>query len=118
MKRVSRTGFLYSALSRAAISLFAAAQLCLVLASFSEGRFGADARAHVEAAGTSVHHAHDEGGCAACTARALLSSFQPEERSFPGSNGRATVIASQREESPDYSARSGARPRAPPARQA
>ncbi len=118
MNSVRRTRFVYSAFCRAAISIFAAAQLCLALASFSEGRFGTDARAHVEAAGTSVHHAHDEGSCAACTARALFASFHNEGRPFLESTGRASVIASQVETRPDFTSRSDARPRAPPVRQA
>ncbi len=118
MTGVRRTGFLYLALSRAAISIFAVAQLCIALVSFSEGRYGADARAHIEAAGTSVHHAHDEASCAACTARALFASFQHEESPFLESSGRAGVIASQLDARPDFTSRSDARPRAPPVRQA
>ncbi len=107
-----------SVIDRTAIFLFAAAQLCLALASFSEGRYGADARSHVESAGTSLHHAHDEASCAACTARGLLSVPQFAQRPAYVSRDRATVVASQRDERPDFKARSDARPRAPPVRQA
>jgi hypothetical protein len=55
-----------------------AAQLVLCSASVLEGRFGADARAHVEANGTRIHHAHDEASCAACTGRHLLASSNLE----------------------------------------
>lgn len=55
-----------------------AAQLVLCSASVLEVRFGADARAHVEANGTRIHHAHDEASCAACTGRHLLASSELE----------------------------------------
>jgi len=68
-----------------------AAQLILCSASVLEVRFGADARAHVEASGTRIHHAHDEASCAACTGRHLLASSNLEtarpliiSRSAPG----------------------------------
>lgn len=103
---------------RTAAFLYAVAQLCIVLAAFSEGRFGADARSHAEAAGTSSHHAHDEATCAACASRALLS--------LPGRAGNPTVessykpslVAFQLDLRSEVSARADARPRAPPIRQA
>lgn len=52
------------------------AQLVLVLTPLIEGREGPDARAHVEEAGTRIHHAHDEAYCSACTARHLLASSE------------------------------------------
>ncbi len=55
-----------------------AAQLVLCSSSVLEMRFGADARAHVEANGTRLHHAHDEASCAACTGRHLLASSELE----------------------------------------
>ena len=107
-----------SLLARTAIFFYAAAQLCLALAAFSEGRFGADARSHVEAAGTSIHHAHDEAGCAACTARAMLSLAAPSDRApFSTGTNNARVV-SQVDVRPDLSERPHARPRAPPVRQA
>lgn len=118
MTSVRRLKAIPVALHRVAIFLLAAAQLCVALASFSEGRYGADARAHVEASGTSLHHAHDEASCAACTARGLLSVPQFAQRPAYVSRDSATVAASQRDERPDFTARSDARPRAPPVRQA
>ena len=50
------------------------AQLVLVLTPLLEGRGGPDARAHVEEAGTQIHHAHDEAYCSACSVRHLLAS--------------------------------------------
>jgi hypothetical protein len=105
-------------LSRIAVSLYAVAQLCLALAPLGEGRFGADARAHVEAAGTSTHHAHDEAGCAACSARALLSLPNQNGAPVVATGGSAAVDASQIEIGPELLVRTSARPRAPPVRQA
>ena len=105
-------------LSRSAVFLYAVAQLCMGVAAVSEGRYGADARSHVEAAGTSTHHAHDEANCAACASRALLS--------FPGRAGSTIVEVSYASAlvlfhldlRSEVSARADARPRAPPIRQA
>lgn len=56
----------------------AAAQLVLCTASLTEVRFGSDARAHVEASGTRLHHAHNDTDCAACAGRHLLASTELE----------------------------------------
>lgn len=103
---------------RFAVALYAIAQVSLVLAACTEGRFGADAHSHVEVAGTSSHHAHDEGGCAACSARALLSSADRAQQSpiLAVDNGAASV--SQIDARFDRLALAAARPRAPPVRQA
>jgi hypothetical protein len=60
-----------------AAAFAAAAQLFLAAAPLGEVRFGADAKAHIEAAGTSLHHAHDEANCAACVSQHILSSAEP-----------------------------------------
>ena len=65
------------ALWRPAIVFFAIAQVVLAFAPLMEGRFGPDARAHVEQAGTNVHHAHNDADCAACTARDLMAAAEP-----------------------------------------
>jgi len=57
-----------------ALILVFLAQLVLVFTPLLEGRGGPDARAHVEEAGTRIHHAHDEALCSACTVRHLLAS--------------------------------------------
>src|SRR4051812_3860968 len=59
---------------RPALLLVFLAQLVLVFTPLLEGRGGPDARAHVEEAGTRIHHAHDEADCSACTVRHLLAS--------------------------------------------
>src|SRR5512140_1958298 len=59
---------------RPALLLVFLAQLVLVFSPLLEGRGGPDARAHVEEAGTRIHHAHDEALCSACTVRHLLAS--------------------------------------------
>lgn len=107
-----------SILSRAALLLYVAAQLCIGLVAATEGRFGADARSHVEAAGTSVHHAHDEAGCAACSARALLAIGGDASRPGLGSASSQSIASFQIDTRHDISTRSNARPRAPPLRQA
>ena len=71
-----------------AAAFAAAAQLFLAAAPLGEARFGADERAHLEAAGTSLHHAHDEATCAACVSQHILSSAEP------GRLARFTLVAS------------------------
>lgn len=73
MKRSMRARF-----RSAAAVIAAAAQLVLCSASVLEVRFGSDARAHVEANGTRLHHAHNDADCAACTGRHLLGSSKLE----------------------------------------
>jgi len=70
------------ALWRPAMLLFAVAQIFLSFAPLLEARQGPDARAHVEEAGTTLHHAHDEASCAACIARGLLASAEPADKSM------------------------------------
>lgn len=107
-----------SSLSRAAVLLYAVAQLFIALATVTEGRFGADARAHVETAGTSAHHAHDEAGCAACAARALLWAIDGTERVRIPARPREFAVASRTDAHPDVATLASTRPRAPPLRQA
>jgi hypothetical protein len=57
--------------------LAAAAQVLLVSAVLGEARFGPDAQAHVESAGTSIHHAHDDANCVACVSQHLLAGAEP-----------------------------------------
>jgi len=59
-----------------AAAFAAAAQLFLAAAPLAEIRFGADEKAHVEAAGTSLHHAHNEANCAACVSQHILSTAE------------------------------------------
>ena len=60
-----------------AAAFAAAAQIFLAAAPLGEVRFGADEKAHIEAAGTSLHHAHDEATCAACVSQHILSTAEP-----------------------------------------
>jgi acyl-CoA reductase-like NAD-dependent aldehyde dehydrogenase len=64
------------ALWRPALFFFAVAQIFLSFAPLLEARQGPDARAHVEEAGTTLHHAHNEADCAACAARSLMASAE------------------------------------------
>ena len=113
-----RSRVLPSALWLPAICFLVAAQLVLAFAPLMEGRFGADARPHVEVDGTSTHHAHNAADCAACAARGLLATANPSapvaieslQSVLPGLSDRDELFAFLRE--------SQSRPRAPPFRQA
>ena len=79
MTRVHRSSRTFNrALSRAAVYAVALAQIVLGVAPIIDGRAGPDARAHIEAGGTRLHHAHDEADCAACFARHLLAAADLE----------------------------------------
>ena len=71
-------GLFPRALCRAAVYAVAIAQMVLGIAPVIDGRAGPDARAHIEANGTRLHHAHDEADCAACLARHLLAATDLE----------------------------------------
>ena len=78
MTFVPHSRILPRALWRPAILFFAVAQVFLSFAPLLEAREGPDARSHVEDLGTTLHHAHNDADCAACIARGLLSSSDPE----------------------------------------
>ena len=61
--------------------LASAAQVLLGTAALGEARFGPDASAHVESAGTSIHHAHDDASCVACVSQHILSGAEPARSS-------------------------------------
>jgi hypothetical protein len=63
---------------RPALFFFAVAQIFVSFAPLFEVRQGPESRAHIEESGTTLHHAHNDAECAACTARGLLSSSDPE----------------------------------------
>src|SRR6185369_15725265 len=73
MRRNSPARILPSAVRLPLVCLLTAAQLLLAFSPLIEWQFGADARPHVEAAGTSAHHAHNPADCAACAARGFLA---------------------------------------------
>ena len=81
-----------------AATIAAVAQAFIAAAPLSEGRFGPDARAHVETAGTSLHHAHDDATCAACVSQHLLATAEPGRPHdilivVSSSRPRATVLS-------------------------
>src|ERR671932_2352852 len=77
-----------SAVSRLALVLAAVAQLALAfLAPAAEARTDRDTRAHVEVAGTRLHHAHVESLCPACSAQHLMS--------VPPAGGASTPAAAR-----------------------
>ena len=59
--------------------LLAIAQVLLALSPLAEIRAGS-AEAHIEAAGTAIHHSHNEANCVACAARVLLSTSDLADR--------------------------------------
>ena len=59
---------------------FAVAQIMLAFAPLAEAERASDSAAHVEEAGTSLHHAHNEADCTACVARVLLATSAPASR--------------------------------------
>jgi hypothetical protein len=83
MTFVPHSRILPRALWRPALFFFAVAQFLLAFAPLLEGRQGPDARAHVEEAGTTLHHAHNDSDCAACIARGLLASADPQSAEAP-----------------------------------
>ncbi len=107
-----------SALCRSAIYLLVAAQLLLAFAPLMEWQFGADARPHVEAAGTSAHHAHNPADCAACAARGLLAVANHTAQPAIESLQSVPRGLSERDEHLALLRESKSRPRAPPFRQA
>lgn len=115
MTFVRTSKILPRALWRPAIFFFAVAQFVLAFAPLMEGRFGPDARAHAEEAGTNIHHAHSDAGCAACTARDLMAAAEPADKSvlFAQSNVLSPVALNNRGNGQSQSRT--AQPRAPPA---
>jgi len=98
-----------------AATIAAAAQVFIAAAPLAEGRFGPDARAHIESAGTSLHHAHDDATCAACVSQHLLATAEPGRV-----HDLAIVVSSSRPHAAVLSADSRiprffAKSRAPPA---
>jgi len=81
MTFVPQSSVLPRCLWRPAMLFFAVAQIALAFAPLADARVSGDASAHVEEAGVELHHAHNDAGCAACTARELLSSSRPVDKS-------------------------------------
>jgi hypothetical protein len=83
MTFVPHSRVLPRALWRPALFFFALAQIFLSFGPLFEARNGPDSRAHIEEAGTRLHHTHDESDCAACVARGLLATADPERPTLP-----------------------------------
>ncbi|MEO8579178.1 MAG: hypothetical protein ABI469_02940 [Gemmatimonadales bacterium] len=106
-----------SVLLRPMVCLLVAAQLLLAFAPLIEWQFGADARPHVEAAGTKVHHAHNADDCAACSARGLLATPNRSDNPIVEAKRRSPQVASKRDDDrAEFLKGSMSRPRAPPIR--
>src|SRR5215217_575179 len=114
MTFVPHSRILPRSLWRPAMFFFAVAQIFLSFAPVLEGRQGPNARAHVEEAGTTLHHAHNETDCAACIARGLLSASHPQSLAADAffSNASASPRAASMSLSSAWSVL--ARSRAPP----
>lgn len=103
------------ALGRLAVCAVAIAQMVLGIAPVIDGRAGPDARAHIEASGTRLHHAHDEADCAACLARHLLATTDIERPQAVGVVRSAARTYNDVAFVPGLSPSSLTRSRAPPA---
>src|SRR6267143_1257445 len=101
---------------RPAIYLLAAALLLLAFTPLTESQFGADARPHVELAGTNAHHAHNPADCAACAARALLVAANQLAQAAVESPRSAPPGLTARDERLDFLGDANSRSRAPPLR--
>ena len=116
--RDSYPGVQRSGLWKSAIWLLLAAQLFLAAGPVFEGQFGADARPHVEIAGTNAHHAHNPADCATCAARALFAVPNRVTSSNVVSLRPTAPALPERDEYLDFLRESDSLPRAPPLRQA
>jgi len=95
--------------------LFTVAQLVLAFTPLVEARLGASAGAHVEEAGTGLHHAHDEANCVACIARSLLGSAELAPRGTDRVPDPALGLLTATAAAGGSTLPSQSRPRAPPA---
>jgi len=100
---------------RPALFLFAVAQFLLASAPLLEGRQWRDARAHVEESGVTLHHAHNDADCAACVARGLLASADPQSGDAPLFSSQPSDVIPAVFPSVESAWVSHARSRAPPA---
>jgi hypothetical protein len=115
MTFVPQSRVLPRALWRPAIFFFAVAQFLLAFAPLLEGRQGPDARAHVEEAGTTLHHAHNDADCAACIARGLLASADTQSSNVPLFLSQPSGVINEVSPSVESAWVTHTRSRAPPA---
>ena len=114
MTFVPQSRVLPRALWRPALFFFAVAQFLLAFAPLLEGRQGPDARAHVEEAGTTLHHAHNDADCVACIARGLLASADTQPPETPVFATNPSVVIASVSPSVDSAWAVHSRSRAPP----
>ena len=108
-----------TAIWQTAICLLIAVQVVLAFAPLLEGRFGADARTHVEATGVNVHHAHNPESCPACAARGLLAAANHSDNpAIESHQGTDRVAPKADDHLAEFLKGSISRSRAPPFRQA
>lgn len=114
MTFVPQSRILPRVLWRPALFFFAVAQLLLAFSPLLESR-RPDSRAHVEEAGTTLHHAHNDAGCSACTARGLLASSEPGRPELPLVSRHSSLLIQTAVASPGSAWALHSRSRAPPA---
>ncbi len=115
MTFVPQSSVLPRALWRPALVFFTLAQVLLAFAPLLEGRQGPDARAHLEEAGTTLHHAHNDADCAACIARGLLASADPQSSRVPSLSSQPSGVIHAVSPSVESAWVTHTRSRAPPA---
>lgn len=93
----------------------AAAQFIIAGAAFAEGKPGHDAVAHVEEAGTSLHHAHNEAKCIACVSQHLLSGAELCRSTTLAITAELTLPPTLMRDADSRVPQFFTRPRAPPA---
>ena len=102
------------AVGRLALLLAAVAQLAVAfLAPAAEARADRGARAHVEEAGTRLHHAHAETMCPACGAQHLTSVPPSGAPSVPAARHALPLAATTTSGLPRCGTEANS-PRAPP----
>ncbi|MEP6690669.1 MAG: hypothetical protein ABJD07_05895 [Gemmatimonadaceae bacterium] len=89
--------------------------VAFTLAPLAEARAGRSAVAHVESTGTSLHYAHNDATCAACTARALVGDASRQLGPAPVSAPRLVIVPPAPASRRLAACASPSCPRAPPA---
>jgi len=115
---IDSNGRVISAFWRRTIYFLVAAQLLLAIGPLMEGQLGANAGSHIEAGGTSTHHAHNATDCVACVARGLVATTSDSAQSAIETLQPVLPGLSERDEHLDFLQGSNSRSRAPPLRQA
>ena len=114
MTFVPRSSILPRVLWRPAMVFFALAQIVLAFAPLMELERSGDSRPHVEEAGTSLHHAHNEADCTACVARVLLATSEPARQGIADVSRGSVAAPRALSETIASTGATSSRSRAPP----